>query len=70
VHHEINALEEVAKDIEEDICKNETCNSKDEQPKDIEEGAKRYYFQKRKAFKDLERKKKKSMMSNIITMTK
>jgi hypothetical protein len=47
MHHEINALEEVAKDIEEDVCKNETCSSKDEQPKHIEEGAKIYYFQKR-----------------------
>jgi len=39
-------------------------------PKHIEEGAKIYYFQKRKALKDLESKKKTSMMSNIITTTK
>jgi hypothetical protein len=70
MHHEINALEEVAENIEEDICKNETCSSKDEQPKHIEEGAKRYYFQKRKALNNLESKKKTSMMSNIITTTK
>jgi hypothetical protein len=67
MHHEVNALKEVTKDVEENVCKNETCSSKDEQPKHTKEGAKRYSFQKRKAPRDLESKKKTSMMSNITT---
>jgi hypothetical protein len=42
MHHEVNALEEVAKNIEEDVCKNEICSSKDGQHKHTEESAKRY----------------------------
>jgi len=58
MHHEVNALKEVTKDVEEDICKNETCSSKDEQPKHTKEGAKRFLFKKEKHLKILKARKK------------
>jgi hypothetical protein len=51
MHHEVNALKVVAKNIEEDVCKNETCNSKDEQHKHTRKVPKYILFIKEKHLK-------------------